>query len=140
MAEIVLQTPLHVVLFPVQLKHPCFRSAAASSLSGHKKTKQQIDTLYQSTVSDLVPAARLERVRSFLQGILSPWCLPFHHAGIFSLFNVTPTGKRVKKNRFPVGLCIAGSEAHVRFIVSLSAGTACSVFTDSAYPSTKSSK
>ena len=32
----------------------------------------------------MVPAARLERVRSCLQGILSPWCLPFHHAGIWT--------------------------------------------------------
>ena len=62
-----------------------------------QKTKQEIDILYQSPVSDLVPAARLERVRSFLQGILSPWCLPFHHAGMFlSLFNLAPSEGSVK--------------------------------------------
>ena len=50
-----------------------------------------------SRSGDLVPAARLERVRSCLQGILSPWCLPFHHAGIFlSLFNLAPSEESVK--------------------------------------------
>ena len=83
MTETVVQMPLHVVLFRVQMNHARFKSLAVSGFSGHKKTKQEIDTLYQSPVPDLVPAARLERVRSFLQGILSPWCLPFHHAGIF---------------------------------------------------------
>ncbi len=29
----------------------------------------------------LVPVTRLELVRSGEQGILSPWCLPFHHTG-----------------------------------------------------------
>ena len=32
---------------------PHFKAPAVSGLSGHKKTKQQIDRLYQSTVSDL---------------------------------------------------------------------------------------
>ena len=39
-------------------------------------------TLHKNVDISVVPAARLERVRSCLQGILSPWCLPFHHAGI----------------------------------------------------------
>ena len=30
----------------------------------------------------LVPVTGLEPVRSCLQGILSPWCLPFHHTGV----------------------------------------------------------
>ena len=38
-------------------------------------------TLHKNVDISMVPAARLERVRSCLQGILSPWCLPFHHAG-----------------------------------------------------------
>ena len=31
--------------------------------------------------SDVVPVTGLEPVRRNLQGILSPWCLPFHHTG-----------------------------------------------------------
>ena len=31
----------------------------------------------------LVPLTGLEPVRSCDQGILSPWCLPFHHSGLF---------------------------------------------------------
>ena len=31
---------------------------------------------------DLVPVTGLEPVRSCPQGILSPWCLPFHHTGM----------------------------------------------------------
>ncbi len=32
----------------------------------------------------LVPLTGLEPVRGCPQGILSPWCLPFHHSGIYS--------------------------------------------------------
>ena len=35
------------------MKRPRFKSLATSSFSGHEKTKQEIDTLYQSPVSDL---------------------------------------------------------------------------------------
>ena len=32
--------------------------------------------------SDVVPVTGLEPVRDRSQGILSPWCLPFHHTGL----------------------------------------------------------
>lgn len=34
----------------------------------------------------MVPAARLELARANAPRILSPLCLPFHHAGIFGWF------------------------------------------------------
>ena len=33
-------------------------------------------------LSFLVPVTGLEPVRDCSQGILSPWCLPFHHTGV----------------------------------------------------------
>ena len=79
------------------MKRPRFKSLVVSGFSGHEKTKQEIDTLYQSPVSDLVPVTGLEPVRGRPQGILSPWCLPFHHAGMFlSLFNLAPSEESVK--------------------------------------------
>ena len=60
MTETVVQMPLHVVLFRVQMNHARFKSLAVSGFSGHKKTKQEIDTLYQSPVSDLVTRTGLE--------------------------------------------------------------------------------
>ena len=89
MAESVLRTPLHVVLFCAQMKRPRFKSLVVSGFSGHEKTKQETDTLYQSPVPDLVPVTGLEPVRDCSQGILSPWCLPFHHTGVL-LHSTTP--------------------------------------------------
>ena len=100
MTETVVQMPLHVVLFRVQMNHARFKSLAVSGFSGHKKTKQQIDRLYQSTVSDLVPVAGLEPARDRSQGILSPRCLPFHHTGM-CVYTVPLGGAFVKKYRSP---------------------------------------
>ena len=36
----------------------------------------------QQASSDVVPVTGLEPVRGCPQGILSPWCLPFHHTGV----------------------------------------------------------
>ena len=43
----------------------------------------------------LVPVTGLEPVRGCPQGILSPWCLPFHHTGV-CLYNVSRAGNGVK--------------------------------------------
>ena len=76
----------------------------------------------------MVPAARLERVRSCLQGILSPWCLPFHHAGIFILlsFNLTPSGESVKVEAYFslfyfIYICYTLFEKSMRAAVTLTA-------------------
>ena len=34
----------------------------------------------------MVPVTGLEPVRGCPQGILSPWCLPFHHTGVHRYF------------------------------------------------------
>ena len=99
MTETVVQMPLHVVLFRVQMNHARFKSLAVSGFSGHKKTKQEIDSLYQSPVPDLVPVARFERVRPRGQGILSPRCLPFHHTGMRKYFITRPGGCQGKRDR-----------------------------------------
>ena len=38
----------------------------------------------------LVPVTGLEPVRGRPQGILSPWCLPFHHTGLWPALTVPP--------------------------------------------------
>lgn len=52
--------------------------------------------MYQSPVSDLVPVAGLEPVRCCQRGILSPLCLPFHHTGMWDLYNLSPAARPVK--------------------------------------------
>ena len=54
--------------------------------------------MYQSPVPDLVPVTGLEPVRGCPQGILSPWCLPFHHTGMLWRCAILHRAeKRVKK-------------------------------------------
>ena len=45
-----------------------------------RTAQKQTDTSFEASVC-LVPVTGLEPVRCFQQGILSPWCLPFHHTG-----------------------------------------------------------
>ncbi len=50
-----------------------------------------------------MPVTRLERARDCSQGILSPWCLPFHHTGIFHFpsdakHNLSPERTDVKQS------------------------------------------
>ena len=45
----------------------------------------------------VVPVTGLEPVRSCLQGILSPWCLPFHHTGRCSAYSITDSIQRQEK-------------------------------------------
>ena len=66
--------------------------------------------------SDVVPVTGLEPVRGRPQGILSPWCLPFHHTGVWLSFTVSPRAPRCQgkaprlpplpaaAGRFPVAL------------------------------------
>ena len=44
--------------------------------------------------SDVVPLTGLEPVRSCLQRILSPRCLPFHHNGTYSQYTITNSPRR----------------------------------------------
>lgn len=44
----------------------------------------------------LVPKMRLERTRPDGQGILSPWCLPFHHFGSDSHGHYTMPGAKIQ--------------------------------------------
>ena len=55
--------------------------------------------------SDVVPVTGLEPVRGRPQGILNPWCLPFHHTGK-ALIHCTTRGGRCQAGpgSFPFSL------------------------------------
>ena len=61
-----------------------------------------------SSSDALVPAARLERVRPRGQGILSPWCLPFHHTGKCE-YTIARGKKRVKGRQGRPLFCVCVS-------------------------------
>ena len=54
-------------------------------------------------LSFLVPVTGLEPERGYPQGILSPWCLPFHHTGKY-LNNVPLVQAKVKRTASAVRL------------------------------------
>ena len=87
------------------MNYPRFKSLAASAFPEYEKTKQEIDTLYQSPVSDLVPVAGLEPARDRSQGILSPRCLPFHHTGVcYLIYHLMLFSSRREKGKRKIRL------------------------------------
>ena len=93
---------------PVQMHPLTAESLAVSGFPGKKKR-----TKHRHIVSMfgpiMVPVTGLEPVRGCPQGILSPWCLPFHHTGVFVvLINVSFPHGVVKEKAF-IQSCIVYS-------------------------------
>ena len=68
-----------------------------SRLSEADKTAPKVRHQKRDILSDapfLVPVTGLEPVRGRPQGILSPWCLPFHHTGLWPALTVPPGAAR----------------------------------------------